>query len=78
MQKPGFSRAFFFCAARFSHSVASGGVGIVQRFGWDRKSDAFVFRMKGNIPVHVSWTFDGAAKAGGLSKSDPRPNSLNK
>ncbi|RAZ89261.1 hypothetical protein DPM33_20190 [Mesorhizobium hawassense] len=29
----------------------------MQRFGWDRKSDAFVFRMKGDIPVHVSWTF---------------------
>ncbi|MDX8523967.1 site-2 protease family protein [Mesorhizobium sp. MSK_1335] len=29
----------------------------MQRFGWDRKNDAFVFRMKGNIPVHVSWTF---------------------
>ncbi|TGS16960.1 hypothetical protein EN852_007070 [Mesorhizobium sp. M2E.F.Ca.ET.209.01.1.1] len=29
----------------------------MQRFGWDRKNDAFVFTMKGNIPVHVSWTF---------------------
>ncbi|AZO37774.1 hypothetical protein EOA27_06320 [Mesorhizobium sp. M2A.F.Ca.ET.037.01.1.1] len=29
----------------------------MQRFGWDRKNDAFVFVMKGNIPVHVSWTF---------------------
>jgi len=29
----------------------------LQRFGWDRKNDAFVFRMKGDIPVHVSWTF---------------------
>lgn len=29
----------------------------MQRFGWDKKNDAFVFSMSGNIPVHVSWTF---------------------
>ena len=29
----------------------------MQRFGWDRKNAALVFTMKGNIPVHVSWTF---------------------
>lgn len=29
----------------------------MQRFGWDKKNDAFVFSMKGNVPVRVSWTF---------------------
>ncbi|TGQ69450.1 hypothetical protein EN829_015400 [Mesorhizobium sp. M00.F.Ca.ET.186.01.1.1] len=27
----------------------------MQRFGWDRKNDAFVFR--GRVPVYLSWTF---------------------
>jgi len=29
----------------------------LRRFGWDRKNDALVFSLKGNIPVYVSWTF---------------------
>ncbi|MFA6156951.1 M50 family metallopeptidase [Mesorhizobium sp.] len=29
----------------------------MQRFGWDKKNDAFVFSMSGNIPVRISWTF---------------------
>ena len=29
----------------------------MRRFGWDRKNDALVFSLKGNIPVYVSWTF---------------------
>lgn len=29
----------------------------MQRFGWDKKNDAFVFSISENIPVHVSWTF---------------------
>lgn len=41
---------------RFSHSVARGGVDSLQRFGWDKKSDAFVFRMD-EVPVYVNWTF---------------------
>jgi Zn-dependent protease len=55
--KPASVGLFSFARAGFSHSVAPGGEGIVQRFGWDRKNDAFVFTMKGNIPVRVSWTF---------------------
>ncbi|MER9582900.1 site-2 protease family protein [Mesorhizobium sp. M0276] len=29
----------------------------MQRFGWDRKNDVFVFRTNWNIPVRISWTF---------------------
>ncbi|WP_454574356.1 M50 family metallopeptidase [Mesorhizobium sp. PL10] len=29
----------------------------MRRFGWDRKNDALVFNLKGDIPVRVSWTF---------------------
>lgn len=29
----------------------------MQQFGWDRKNDALVFSLNGNIPVRVSWTF---------------------
>lgn len=29
----------------------------MQRFGWDKKNDAFVFTTSGNVPVRVSWTF---------------------
>ncbi|MER9448162.1 site-2 protease family protein [Mesorhizobium sp. M0254] len=29
----------------------------MRRFGWDRKNDALVFSVSGNIPVLVSWTF---------------------
>ena len=29
----------------------------MRRFGWDRKNDALVFGVRGDIPVLVSWTF---------------------
>jgi Zn-dependent protease len=29
----------------------------LQRFGWDKKNDAFVFTTSGSVPVRVSWTF---------------------
>ncbi|MGX5802070.1 metalloprotease [Bradyrhizobium sp. Arg314] len=47
----------------------------MQRFGWDRKNDAFVFRMKGNIPVQVSWTFAIPATLPFLHEWSTRPKS---
>ena len=29
----------------------------MQRFGWDKKNAALVFRVNGNVPVRISWTF---------------------
>ncbi|MER8483969.1 site-2 protease family protein [Mesorhizobium sp. M1322] len=29
----------------------------MRRFDWDKKNDALVFRVNGNIPVRISWTF---------------------
>lgn len=45
----------------------------MQRFGWDRKNDAFVFTMTGNIPVHVSWTFAVPAALPFLHEWSRRP-----
>ncbi|WP_081482186.1 metalloprotease [Mesorhizobium amorphae] len=56
-ESPALCRAFLFLSTQFSPTVASGGVKHLRRFGWDRKNDALVFSLKGNIPVRVSWTF---------------------
>ncbi len=58
---------------RFSHSVALGGVDSLQRFGWDKVSDAFVFRMNENVPVHVSWPFAVPAVLPFLGEWSTRP-----
>ena len=55
--KPGYQPGFsLFSRAILAYRCAS-GVKNLRRFGWDRKNDALVFSVNGNIPVRINWTF---------------------